>query len=73
MTSTLRRLADDGHVVVLATTSTTDTDICDHVVLLTGTGTPAFAGPPAQIGPELGTTDWTEILASGQQGSLWGP
>ena len=63
MTTTLRRLADDGHVVVVATTSTTDIDICDHVVLLTGTGTPAFAGPPAQIGPELGTTDWTEILA----------
>jgi ABC transport system ATP-binding/permease protein len=63
MTTTLRRFADDGHVVVVATTSTTDIDICDHVVLLTGTGTPAFAGPPAQIGPELGTTDWTEILA----------
>jgi ABC transport system ATP-binding/permease protein len=63
MTTTLRRLADDGHVVVVATTSTTDIDICDHVVLLTGTGTPAFAGPPAQIGPELGTSDWTEILA----------
>ena len=63
MTSTLRRLADEGRVVVVATTSPTDIDICDQVVLLTGTGTPAFAGPPAQIGAELGTTDWTEILA----------
>jgi ABC transport system ATP-binding/permease protein len=63
MTTTLRRLADDGRVVVVATTSPTDIDICDQVVLLTGTGTPAFAGPPAQIGSELGTTDWTEILA----------
>jgi ABC transport system ATP-binding/permease protein len=63
MTATLRRFADDGRVVVVATTSPTDIDICDQVVLLTGTGTPAFAGPPAQIGAELGTTDWTEIIA----------
>jgi ABC transport system ATP-binding/permease protein len=32
-------------------------------MVLTGTGTPAFAGPPTQIGAELGTTDWTQILA----------
>jgi ABC-type multidrug transport system ATPase subunit len=62
MTSTLRRLADEGRVVVLATTSPTGTDVCDQVVLLTGTGTPAFAGPPTQIGEELGTSDWTQIL-----------
>jgi ABC transport system ATP-binding/permease protein len=63
MTATLRRLADDGRVVVVAATSPTDIDICDQVVLLTGTGTPAFAGPPAQIGAELGSTDWAEIIA----------
>jgi ABC transport system ATP-binding/permease protein len=32
-------------------------------VLLTGTGTPAFTGPPTRIGEELGTTDWTQILS----------
>ena len=62
MTATLRRLVDDGRVVVVATTSPTDLDACDQVVLLTGTGTPAFAGPPAQVGAELGTTNWTEII-----------
>ncbi|UQX13059.1 ATP-binding cassette domain-containing protein [Candidatus Mycobacterium methanotrophicum] len=63
MRTTLRRFADEGRVVVVATTSPTDIDICDQVVLLTGIGTPAFAGPPAQIGAELGTTDWAEIIA----------
>jgi ABC transport system ATP-binding/permease protein len=63
MTATLRRLADEGRVVVVATTSPTDADVYGQVVLLTGTGTPAFAGPPTQIGAELGTTDWPEILA----------
>jgi len=63
MTATLRRLADEGRVVVVATTSPTDLDMCDQVLVLTPTGTPAFAGAPSQIGAELGTTDWTEIVA----------
>ncbi|MGB6208010.1 ATP-binding cassette domain-containing protein, partial [Mycobacterium sp.] len=63
MRATLRRLADEGRVVVVATTSPADIDICDQVVLLTGMGTPAFAGPPAEIGAQLGTTDWAEIIA----------
>ena len=35
MTATLRRLADEGRVVVVATTSPTELDVCDQVVLLT--------------------------------------
>ena len=62
-TATLRRLADEGRVVVEATTSPTDLDACDQVLVLTATGAPAFAGAPSQIGEELGTTDWTEIVA----------
>jgi ABC transport system ATP-binding/permease protein len=62
ITATLRRLADDGRVVLEATTAPTELDVCDQVVLLTPTGIPVFAGPPSQIGPQLGTTDWTEII-----------
>ncbi len=62
-TATLRQLADEGRVVVEATTSPTDLDACDQVLVLTATGAPAFAGAPSQIGEELGTTDWTEIVA----------
>jgi ABC-type multidrug transport system ATPase subunit/ABC-type multidrug transport system permease subunit len=63
MRATLRRLADEGRAVVVAITPPANVDICDQVVLLTGMGTPAFAGPPAQIGAELGTTNWAEIIA----------
>jgi len=62
-TAMLRQLADEGRVVVEATTSPTDLDACDQVLVLTATGAPAFAGAPSQIGAELGTTDWTEIVA----------
>ncbi|MGA8330394.1 MAG: ABC transporter permease, partial [Mycobacterium sp.] len=61
--ATLRRLADDGRVVVLATTSPTDLDGCDQVLILTPTGIPVFAGAPTQIADELNTSDWTEIVA----------
>jgi ABC transport system ATP-binding/permease protein len=63
MTATLRKLADEGRVVVVATTSPTELDKCDQVLVLTTTGSPAFAGAPSQIGAELGTTSWAEIVA----------
>ncbi len=62
ITATLRRLADDGRVVLVATTAPTELDACDQVVVLTPTGIPVFAGAPSQIGPQLGTTDWAEIV-----------
>ncbi|WIM89334.1 ATP-binding cassette domain-containing protein [Candidatus Mycobacterium wuenschmannii] len=62
ITALLRLVADEGRVVLEATTAPTDLDVCDQVVLLTPTGIPVFAGPPAQIGPQLGTTDWAAIV-----------
>ena len=61
ITAILRQLADEGRVILEVTTAPTDLDACDQVVLLAPTGVPVFAGPPAQIGPQLGTTDWTRI------------
>ena len=49
--------------MVVATTTPTALDMCDQVLLLTATGTPAFAGAPSQISAQLGTTNWTEIIA----------
>jgi ABC transport system ATP-binding/permease protein len=62
ISETLRRLANEGRVVVVATTAPTDLDACDRVLVLTPTGIPVFAGAPSQIGTQLGSTDWAVIL-----------
>ncbi|MEC4765119.1 ATP-binding cassette domain-containing protein [Mycobacterium sherrisii] len=59
----LRRQADLGCVVVVATAAPTHLDMCDQVLLLTSAGTLAFAGPPHQLESALGTTDWAEAFA----------
>jgi len=62
MSETLRRLADEGRVVVVATTAPANLDACDRVLVLTPTGIPVFAGAPSQISAQLGSTDWAVIL-----------
>ena len=60
----LRQLADAGRVVLVVTHSLTYLDVCDQVLLLAPGGLTAFSGPPSQIGPELGTTNWADIFSS---------
>src|SRR6201999_1780452 len=62
MSETLRRLADEGRVVVVVTTAPSNLDACDRVLVLTPTGIPVFADAPSQIGTQLGSTDWAVIL-----------
>jgi ABC-type multidrug transport system ATPase subunit len=59
----LRRQADLGCVVVVATTSLTHLNMCDQVLLLTPAGSMAFAGAPLQIESAMGTADWPAVLA----------
>jgi len=59
----LRRQADLGCVVVMATTSLDHLNMCDQVLLLTPAGTLAYAGPPEQMESALGTTDWYDAFA----------
>lgn len=59
----LRRQADLGCVVVVATTSPAHLPLCDQVLLLTAAGTVAFAGAPGQIESAMGSADWSEVLA----------
>ncbi len=58
----LRQLADAGRVVLVVTHSLTYLDVCDHVLLLAPGGKTAFDGPPGQIGPAMGTTNWADIF-----------
>ncbi|WP_163771730.1 FHA domain-containing protein [Mycobacterium simiae] len=60
----LRQLADAGRVVLVVTHSLTYLDVCDQVLLLAPGGKTAFCGPPAQIGPAMGTTNWADIFSS---------
>ncbi|SOX54972.1 ABC transporter ATP-binding protein [Mycobacterium ahvazicum] len=59
----LRRQANLGCVVVVATTTPTHLTICDQVLVLTAAGTLAFTGAPPQVQSALGTADWSEALA----------
>ncbi len=60
----LRQLADAGRVVLVVTHSLTYLDVCDQVLLLAPGGKTAFLGPPNQIGPAMGTTNWADIFSS---------
>ncbi|MDT5095204.1 MAG: transport system ATP-binding/permease protein [Mycobacterium sp.] len=60
----LRHLADAGRVVVVVTHSLAYLEVCDQVVLLAPGGKTAFCGPPDDIGPAMGTTDWADIFTA---------
>ncbi|MCV7223703.1 FHA domain-containing protein [Mycolicibacterium elephantis] len=60
----LRQLADAGRVVLVVTHSLTYLDVCDQVLLLAPGGKTAFYGPPSQIGPAMGTTNWADIFSA---------
>src|ERR1700704_5157363 len=58
----LRQLADAGRVVVVVTHSLAYLDVCDQLLLLGPGGKTAFCGPPGELAPALGTTDWADIF-----------
>lgn len=58
----LRRLADAGRVIVVVTHSLTFLDTCDQVLLLAPGGKTAFCGPPEELEPAIGATDWADIF-----------
>jgi ABC transport system ATP-binding/permease protein len=57
----LRQLADAGRVIVVVTHSLAYLDVCDQLLLLAPGGKTAFCGPPSELAPAMGTTDWADI------------
>jgi ABC transport system ATP-binding/permease protein len=64
MVQLLRKLADEGHTVVLVTHATNNVNFCDYVCFLTRGGRLAFYGPPAEAQAYFGTHDYAEIYNS---------
>ncbi len=57
----LRRLADDGHTVVLVTHATRNVRLCDQVVFMGRGGHLAFYGPPEEALLYFGVENFDEI------------
>lgn len=57
----LRRLADDGHTIVLVTHATRNVRLCDQVVFLGKGGHLAFYGPPEEALHYFGVLEFDEI------------
>jgi ABC-type multidrug transport system ATPase subunit len=60
----LRRLADDGRVVVVVTHSVLALDVCDRVLLLAPGGRIAFFGPPADLLPFFQVDDYASVFTA---------
>jgi ABC-type multidrug transport system ATPase subunit len=61
MMELLRKLADQGRVIVLVTHATFNISLCDKVVFLTGGGQLAFLGSPQDALAYFGVKDFAEI------------
>src|SRR6266852_4389528 len=64
MMSLLRRLADQGHTIVLVTHATNNINTCDYVCFLVKHGRLAYFGPPEEAKRFFDKTDFAEIYTS---------
>ena len=60
----LRRLADQGHTIVLVTHATNNINACDYVCFLAQGGRLAYFGPPNDAKAYFGKTDFAEIYSA---------
>jgi len=61
MMRVLRKLADQGHTVILVTHATKNVMLCDHVVFLAKGGHLAYYGPPEKALSHFGVEDFDAI------------
>jgi ABC-type multidrug transport system ATPase subunit/pSer/pThr/pTyr-binding forkhead associated (FHA) protein len=60
----LRRLADRGHTIILATHATNNINDCDYVCFLAQGGRLTYFGPPNEAKTFFAKADFTEIYSS---------
>jgi ABC-type multidrug transport system ATPase subunit/pSer/pThr/pTyr-binding forkhead associated (FHA) protein len=60
----LRKLADKGHTIVLATHATNNINACDYICFLAQGGRLAYFGPPNDAKAYFGKTDFAEIYSA---------
>jgi ABC-type multidrug transport system ATPase subunit/pSer/pThr/pTyr-binding forkhead associated (FHA) protein len=58
----LRRLADEGHTVIVVTHSVLSLDVCDRLLVLAPGGRIAYYGPPQAALPFFGFKEWPEAF-----------
>ncbi len=58
----LRRLADEGHTVIVVTHSVLSLDVCDRLLVLAPGGKIAYYGPPRAALPFFGFQEWPEAF-----------
>lgn len=63
MMKIFRRLADQGHTLILITHATTNINMCDNVVFLARGGTLVYYGPPEGALHHFGATDFPDVYA----------
>src|SRR6266516_4713589 len=60
----LRKLADKGHTIILATHATNNINACDYICFLAQGGRLAYFGPPNEAKAYFGKTDFAEIYSA---------
>src|SRR6266566_4441391 len=60
----LRRLADQGHTIVLVTHATNNINACDYICFLAQGGRLTYFGPPNEAKAYFGKTDFAEIYSA---------
>ena len=60
----LRRLADKGHTIILATHATNNINACDYICFLAQGGRLTYFGPPNEAKAYFGKTDFAEIYSA---------
>jgi len=63
MMRTFRRLADQGHTVIVITHATGNIHLCDQMIFMARGGALAWYGPPAAALKHFGVSEFAEIYA----------